>query len=182
MTLQNNLTVQAVEATAREESVDPPANKRGLRPGRVLLHLFLTIASILMALPFVWMLLSSFKPLDEIFIKPPKMLPMAWTTQNYQTAFATGNFYPAFFNSFYIATIITVVSLLTCAMAAYAFARMRFPGNNVLFAIFLATMMVPVQMGIIPLYMVMVKLHWTGQLQAVIVPFLVRTSTRNKSS
>ena len=62
-----------------------------------------------MALPFLWMIFSSFKPLDEIFIKPPKLLPMAWTTQNYQTAFSAGGFYSSFFNSFYIATVVTVV-------------------------------------------------------------------------
>ena len=126
MTLQNNLSVQALEETAHEPT-EPAQNPRRLRPSRVLLHLLLILFSIAMALPFAWMILSSFKPLDEIFIKPPKLLPMDWTTQNYQTAFTAGGFYSSFFNSFYIATLVTVISLLTCAMAAYAFARMRFP-------------------------------------------------------
>ena len=89
---------------------------------------------------------------------------------NYQTAFGTGNFYISFWNSFYIAAVVTAVSLLTCAMAAYAFARLRFPGNNVLFAIFLATMMVPMQLTIIPLYIILGWLHWIDTHLSIIVP------------
>ncbi|GAA3695064.1 carbohydrate ABC transporter permease [Microlunatus aurantiacus] len=170
MTLQNNIPVQALDETVHEPNVEQVQNKRALRPARVLLHLFLTIASILMALPFLWMILSSFKPLDEIFIKPPKMFPMAWTIQNYQTAFGTGSFYTSFFNSFYIATLVTVISLITCAMAAYAFARMRFPGNNALFGVFLATMMVPFQLIVIPQYLILGELRWIDTHLALIVP------------
>ena len=170
MTLQNNLSVQAVEATAHEHPSEQQRNQRRFRPSRVILHLVLIIFSIAMALPFVWMLLSSFKPLDEIFIKPPKLFPMAPTLQNYETAFGTGNFYSAFFNSFYIALLVTVISLITCAMAAYAFARMTFPGNNFLFAIFLATMMVPFQLIVIPQYLILGELQWIDTHLALIVP------------
>lgn len=170
MTIQNNLSIQALEETAHEPRSEPPPNKRAIKPARVLLHLFLIIASVLMALPFAWMILSSFKPLDEIFIKPPKLLPMDPTITNYQTAFGTGSFYTSFFNSFYIATIVTVVSLITCAMAAYAFARMRFPGNNILFGIFLATMMVPFQLIVIPQYLILGELRWIDTHLALIVP------------
>lgn len=169
MTLQNNLSVKALEETAHERG-EPAQNTRRLRPSRVGLHLLLIIFSIGMALPFLWMILSSFKPLDEIFLKPPKLLPMAPTLQNYQTAFGTGNFYSAFFNSFYIATLVTVISLITCAMAAYAFARMRFPGNNILFGIFLATLMVPFQLIVIPQYLILGELQWIDTHLALIVP------------
>lgn len=171
MTLQNNLSVQALEETAHEPTrPEPEQNRRAIRPARVLLHLVLIIFSVAMALPFAWMILSSFKPLDEIFIKPPKLLPMAWTTQNYETAFSSGGFYSSFFNSFYIATVVTIVSLLTCAMAAYAFARMRFPGNNALFGVFLATLMVPFQLIVIPQYIILGELRWIDTHLALIVP------------
>jgi multiple sugar transport system permease protein len=170
MTLQNNLSLSAVETTEHENDTAPPANKRPFRVSRVVLHLLVIIGAAAMALPFLWMILSSFKPLDEIFIKPPKFFPMAPTVQNYQTAFDTGNFYSAFFNSLYIATVVTVISLLTCAMAAYAFARLRFPGNNLVFGIFLATMMVPYQLTIIPLYIIMGWLRWVDTHLALIVP------------
>ena len=168
MTIASDITTQALEATAHEKS--SPEQRKPFRWTHIPLHLVLIVGATVMALPFLWMLLSSFKPLEEIFIRPPRLFPMAPTIQNYQTAFSTGNFFPAFFNSFYIATIITVVSLLTCAMAAYAFARLRFPGNNVLFAIFLATMMVPIQLTIIPLYIILGQVRWIDTHLALIVP------------
>ncbi len=168
MTMTSDLTTRALETTAHEKDI--PQERRPFKWTRIILHLFLIIGALAMALPFLWMIFSSFKPLDEIFIQPPKLLPMAPTMQNYQTAFGTGNFYISFWNSFYIAAVVTAVSLLTCAMAAYAFARMRFPGNNVLFAIFLATMMVPMQLTIIPLYIILGWLHWIDTHLSIIVP------------
>ncbi len=168
MTIATDITTRALETTAHEKH--PPQDRKPFKWSRVPLHLVLTAGAILMGLPFFWMLLSSFKPLEEIFIRPPKLFPMAPTVTNYETAFDTGNFVPAFINSFYIATVVTVVSLLTCAMAAYAFARLRFPGNNILFAIFLATMMVPVQLTIIPLYIILGELRWVDTHLALIVP------------
>ncbi len=170
MTIASDITTQALEATAHETAKPPVKRAGGFRWTRIPLHLVLTIGAVMMGLPFIWMILSSFKPLDEIFIKPPKLFPMLPTVSNYQTAFATGNFLSAFINSVYIATIITVVSLITCAMAAYAFARLKFPGNNVLFAVFLATMMVPVQLTIIPLYIILGQLRWVDTHLALIVP------------
>jgi multiple sugar transport system permease protein len=168
MTIATDIQTRALEATAHEKTL--PQERKPFRWTRIPLHLLLIVGAAIMGLPFIWMLASSFKPLDEIFIRPPKLFPMAPTIQNYQTAFSTGDFLPAFINSFYIATLITVVSLLTCAMAAYAFARMRFRGNNVLFAIFLATMMVPVQLTIIPLYIILGQLRWIDTHLALIVP------------
>ena len=168
MTIASDLSVKAVEATAHEK--DQPAERRPFKARRIPLHLVLIIGALAMGLPFIWMLLSSFKPLDEIFIRPPRLFPINPTMQNYQTAFGTGNFYSAFFNSFYIATVVTAVSLLTCAMAAYAFARIRFPGNNLIFGIFLATMMVPMQLTIIPLYIILGQLRWIDTHLSIIVP------------
>lgn len=168
MTIPTDVATRALDATASKKDI--PEERKPFKLARIPLHVLLIIGSVLMGLPFIWMLLSSFKPLDEIFIRPPRLFPMAPTVSNYQNAFGTGNFYSAFFNSFYIATVVTVVSLLTCAMAAYAFARLKFPGNNVLFAVFLATMMVPVQLTIIPLYIILGKLHWVDTHLSIIVP------------
>ena len=170
MTLQNDLPVQVADKVAHETTSEPEKNRRPFRVSRVFLHLVLIIGSAAMALPFLWMIFSSFKPLDEIFMAPPKLLPMAPTTMNYQTAFAAGGFGTSFFNSFYIATVVTVVSLITCAMAAYAFARMRFPGNNAIFGVFLATLMVPFQLIVIPQYLILGELHWIDTHLALIVP------------
>jgi multiple sugar transport system permease protein len=123
-----------------------------------------------MFIPFLWMVFSAFKPLDEIFLRPPKLLPRAWTVDGFRTAWEGAPFASAFFNSFYIAALVTILTMLTCAMAAYAFARIRFPGSNVLFAIFLATMMVPFQLTIIPLYIILGELNWIDTHLAIIVP------------
>jgi multiple sugar transport system permease protein len=168
MSIQRELAVAAVE-TAVHESELPP-KRLPFRPSKIVLHLVVIIGAIAMGLPFLWMVLSAFKPLDEIFVKPPKLFPVAPTLDNFITAFGTGNFTTALINSVYIATIITAVSLLTCAMAAYAFARLKFPGNNLIFGVFLATMMVPHQLTIIPLYIIMGWLGWVDTHVALIVP------------
>jgi multiple sugar transport system permease protein len=123
-----------------------------------------------MALPFLWMLLSSFKPVTEIFAHPPALLPIEWTTEGYEKAFAGADFVRGFWNSTYIAVTVTAVSLLTSSMAAYAFARIEFRGSKPLFMVFLATMMVPAQLTVIPLYIIMGWLGWIDTHAALIVP------------
>jgi multiple sugar transport system permease protein len=136
----------------------------------LLLHAVLIIGALAMALPFAWMLFSSFKPLGEIFIQPPKLLPQDWNVDGYRTALGGADFVRGFWNSTYIALTVTAFSLLTSAMAAYAFARIDFWGRRGLFMVFLATMMVPGQLTIIPLYIIMGGLGWVDSHLALIVP------------
>lgn len=143
---------------------------RPLNASRITLHVILTAGALIMAGPFLWMVLSSFKPLSEIFRQPPALLPDEWRPENYARAWESADFARAFFNSFYIATTVTVVSVVTSAMAAYAFARIRFFGRNGLFMTFLATMMVPMQLTIIPLYIIMGTIGWVDTHLALIVP------------
>jgi multiple sugar transport system permease protein len=139
-------------------------------PRKLLLHVVLLVCAVVMALPFAWMLFSSFKPLGEIFVQPPKLLPQDWNLQGYRTALGGADFVRAFWNSIYIALTVTVVSLLTSAMAGYAFARIDFWGRRGLFMVFLATMMIPGQLTIIPLYLIMGWLGWVDTHAALIVP------------
>jgi multiple sugar transport system permease protein len=150
--------------TAKAPSSSRPARHR------LLLHAILVVGAVAMALPFAWMLFSSFKPLGEIFIQPPKLLPQDWNLEGYRTALGGADFVRGFWNSTYIAVTITVVSLLTSAMAAYAFARIDFRASRGLFMVFLATMMVPGQLTIIPLYIIMGWLGWVDTHAALIVP------------
>jgi multiple sugar transport system permease protein len=164
-------SIRALEDTANKEYAKKPEEEgRGFRPSRIVVHILLVIFSLVMFIPFLWMVFSAFKPLDEIFLRPPKLLPQAWTVDGFKTAWEGAPFASAFFNSFYISALVTIFTLLTCAMAAYAFARIRFPGNNVLFGIFLATMMVPFQLTIIPLYIILGELNWIDTHLALIVP------------
>jgi multiple sugar transport system permease protein len=137
---------------------------------RLLLHVVLIVGAVAMALPFAWMLFSSFKPLGEIFIQPPKLLPQDWNAQGYRTALGGADFVRGFWNTTYIAVTVTAVSLLTSAMAAYAFARIDFWASRGLFLVFLATMMIPGQLTIIPLYIIMGWLGWVDTHVALIVP------------
>jgi multiple sugar transport system permease protein len=167
MTIATNIAIDAVEANAHPH---PQDQKPPFRWTRIPLHLVLAFGAIVMALPFAWMVLSSFKPLSEIFLQPPKLLPMDWAPENYPTAWAGADFPRGYFNSFYIAAIVVVVSIMTSAMAAYAFARIRFRGNNGLFMVFLATLMVPVQLTVIPLYIILGYIGWIDTHLALIVP------------
>jgi multiple sugar transport system permease protein len=161
-----DITIDAVERTAHE----PVKFKRQFNPRLIIVHVLLVIGAVIMALPFLWMIFSGFKPLAEIFAQPPKILPQEWILDNYRTAWTGANFALGFFNSFYIAITVVVVSTITSAMAAYAFARIRFVGNGPLFMIFLATMMVPIQLTIIPLYVIMSQIGWVDTHLAIIVP------------
>jgi multiple sugar transport system permease protein len=166
------LSIRAVEENETKEygKKTTDEDSRSFRPSRIPVHLLLIIFAILMFIPFLWMVFSAFKPLDEIFMRPPKILPNAWTVDGFRTAWEGAPFATAYFNSFLVASLVTIITLLTCSMAAYAFARIRFPGNNVLFGIFLATMMVPFQLTIIPLYIILGQLQWIDTLLALIVP------------
>jgi multiple sugar transport system permease protein len=169
-TIGAELGINAVEETEKKEYRNTDEEGRGFRPRQIPLHVLLIIFSILMFIPFMWMVFSAFKPLSEIFLRPPKMLPMEWTLNGFRTAWEGAPFATAYLNSFLVASLVTIITLLTCSMAAYAFARIRFPGNNVLFGIFLATMMVPFQLTIIPLYIILGQLRWIDTLLALIVP------------
>jgi multiple sugar transport system permease protein len=162
--------IHALEDTDKEYAKKPDEEGRGFRPSRIVVHILLVIGSIAMFIPFLWMVFSAFKPLDEIFMRPPKLLPNNWTVDGFRTAWEGAPFGTAFFNSFYIAALVTIFTLLTCSMAAYAFARIRFPGSNFLFGVFLATLMVPSQLTIIPLYIILGELQWIDTHLAIIVP------------
>jgi multiple sugar transport system permease protein len=167
MSIVADIQIHAVDEVAHEPKGE---SRKPFRPSRIVLHLILIIGALVMAGPFIWMVLSSFKPLDEIFIRPPKLLPQNWQPENYTNALQQADFVRGFLNSIYIALTVTVVSLITCAMAAYAFARIRFPGEKALFMTFLATMMVPGQLTVIPLYIILSKIGWVDTHLAIIVP------------
>jgi multiple sugar transport system permease protein len=169
-TTRAELAINAAEQAEAQGVKKTDDEERGFRLGRIPVHVLLIIFAILMFIPFLWMVFSAFKPLDEIFMRPPKILPNAWTVDGFRTAWEGAPFATAYFNSFLVASLVTILTLLTCSMAAYAFARIRFPGNNVLFAVFLATMMVPFQLTIIPLYIILGQLRWIDTLLALIVP------------
>ena len=137
-----------------------------------MVHVFLYALAGLTVAPFLWMVLTSFKDIGEIFQYPPTWWPEAFTFENYHMAFAAAPFGKFYFNSLLIALAVTVGQLITCSLAAYAFARMRFTGRDVLFYLFLGTMMVPAHVTMIPSFMILHGLGWIDTYAALIVPLL----------
>lgn len=136
------------------------------------LHVFIYALAIITVVPFAWMVLTSFKPLWEILTFPPTWWPEEFTFDNYRDAFTAAPFGRFYFNSLLVAIAVTVGQLITCSLAAYAFARMRFKGRDILFYLFLGTMMVPAHVTMIPSFMILHWLGWIDSYAALIVPGL----------
>src|SRR4030088_3540619 len=107
-----------------------------------------------MLLPFVWMISTSLKPADQLFTVPPTWIPRPLHWDTYLKAMNAGNFGRYALNSLVLATANMATNVILSALAGYAFARLRFRGRNVLFLLVLATLMVPYQVTIIPLFVI----------------------------
>lgn len=138
----------------------------------LLLHMVIYILALAVLAPFIWMFLTSFKDMSEIFVYPPKWFPEKFNLDNYVKAFEAAPFGRYYLNSIFVAATVTVGQLITCSMAAFAFARLKFWGRDVLFFIFLGTMMIPYNVTMIPSFMVLYWLGWINSYQALIVPGL----------
>jgi multiple sugar transport system permease protein len=126
-------------------------------------------ATLLWLVPVAWMILSSFKPEGEILTRTPDLWPRDFTLVNYQTIFKRP-ILKWFANSLIVAFGGTLLTLFVSATAGYAFARFRFKGRGALFTLLIATLMVPFEVTMIPLYLLMSGVHLTGTLVAMILP------------
>lgn len=136
-------------------------------------YLVVTVGALIMLLPFFWMLSTSLKAPNEVTMRTIQWIPSVFRWGNYPDAWAAAPFTTYFFNSFTISLSTTVVEVILSALAAYAFAKMNFFGKNVLFVIFLGTMMVPGEVLLVPNYLTMVALGWVDTYWALIVPWTV---------
>ena len=150
-------------------SVQPGFGAWWFRKGRFTAsHLVLALLAATMLIPFVWMVLASFKPLEEVEKLNP--LPTRWQPWNYIKVFQEISFARYYFNSLFVAAWVTFLQCLTCSMAGYAFARLRWRGRDHVFRLYLATMMIPGVVTMIPNYTLMVKLHLLDSYLGLIVP------------
>ncbi|MDR3595297.1 carbohydrate ABC transporter permease [Clostridium sp.] len=141
---------------------------------KLCIHLFLIIGVALMILPFAWMALTSFKTVSEsTSMNPFVIFPSEWKVENYLEAIRQNNFIILYFNTFAMMALRIVCSVGFSAMAAYAFARLKFPGRDFLFGIVLFQMMVPVQLFIIPQYLMVDKIGMRNTVFALLFPGLV---------
>ena len=134
--------------------------------------LILMLALTMLA-PFVWMVMTSFMDELEIFSFPPRFIPERWLWQNWVEALTALPFGRFFINSFIMSVGITLSQLLLCSMAAYAFARIRFPFREAIFLAFLSFLMVPVIVLIIPRFLLVNAFGWIDTFYALIVPEMV---------
>lgn len=135
-------------------------------------YLVLALGSIIMILPFLWMVSTSLKANSDVFIFPPKWIPQPVVWSNYLNVWKAAPFGLFFLNTIKITVFVCAGRLLISSMAAYAFSRLRFPGRNALFLVYLATMMVPYQVTLIPTFIIMRELNWMDTHLALIVPGL----------
>jgi multiple sugar transport system permease protein len=130
------------------------AATRAWRNAHLASHVILAVGAVAMLLPFVWMISTSLKPADQLFTVPPTWLPHPLQWDTYAKAMNAGNFGRYAMNSLGLGLANVVTNVLLSALAGYAFARLRFPGQRVLFVLVLATLMVPYQVTIIPLFVI----------------------------
>ena len=133
----------------------------------------LSAGAVVMMAPLIWMVLASSKTLPEILKVPPTLLPEALRLDNYRTVLGDTQFVRYFFNSVIVAAITIASVLITSSMAGYAFAKFEFPGRNVIFALVLATLMIPFQVRVIPLYVLANDLHLLDTYAGLVLPGLV---------
>lgn len=144
--------------------------KRSKAVTTLVIYVLLSIAAILMMLPMFWMLSTAFKLFRDTFLIPPMWIPKYFSLANFQRVFQVVPFGNMMFNSVKVAALATVGQVISCTMGGYAVARMRFVGRNAIFLIILATMMVPYQVVMIPIFVIMKNLGWVNTHTALIVP------------
>ena len=139
----------------------------------VAIYLFLIAIAIIVLFPFYWMIISSLKSLEEYKLSTPTLFPEKIMFVNYVKAFSQGNLGTLFINTVYVGVVSTIFSLVITVLSAFAFARLEFKGKDTLFALLLATMMIPGELFTITNYSTVHRFGWMNTYTVLIVPFLV---------
>ncbi len=139
----------------------------------LLRYVVLVAGGLLMIIPFWWMLVTSLKAPGSVLTVPPELFPRQPTIASYQRVFDTVPIGQMFFNSLVVTVVSVGAQIITSAMAAYAFARMQWRGRDAVFLLYVATLMVPSQVTITPLFILMQRLGWVDTYQGLIAPSIV---------
>ncbi len=135
-----------------------------------MIHGLLLCGAVVTAFPFFWMVSSSLKSNVEAIRFPPTLVPHEWLWQNYARALGAAPFPRYFLNSVIQSTGVAACVTVTSALAAYAFAFLEFPGRRIIFGAFVATLLVPPEITLIPNFVVVTRLHWYNTFLALIIP------------
>lgn len=144
--------------------------KKRQKRSALLAYIILAVGAVFMIIPFLWMVLTSFKTYRETVKLPIQWFPAEWNFDNYVEVLKQLDFLRYYRNTILVTVTTLVAMTLIASLAAYAFARMEFPGKNVIFALLLVVYMVPPQMTMIPKYMMITKLGWVDTLAGIVVP------------
>jgi len=162
------VTLQTSVATA--ETFVPP-RARSAVAGRVLLYVLLVAFGLLFFTPFVWSISTSFKTLpDSAFFN---LIPDPFTTEAWRSVWNDYDFKRYALNSLFLAVVVTLLNLFLASLGGYAFARLRFPGREVLFVLILGTLMIPDQLRLIPVFVMLTNWHLIGNFTGYILINLV---------
>ena len=148
-----------------------PADKSGLRAGALLQLLLLIVLALVVLVPLLWLVSTSLKgPAEDIFTSPPALLPSQPSLDAYGRLFRDNPLGLYLFNSTVVSLLAVVANLLFCSLAAYPLARMRFAGRGLVLGLVVATILIPFQVVMIPLYLLMVQLGLRNTLMALVIP------------
>lgn len=139
---------------------------------RTFVHIILAFGAVTMIAPFIWMLSTSLKSLNEVFVFPPTLFGESLRWNNYLQISDRFPFSIFFLNSMKIAILVTAGQLFTCSLGGYSFARLKFPGRDIIFLLYLATLMIPYFVIVIPIFIMMRSFGWVDTHYALIVPGL----------
>ncbi|MDN4525829.1 carbohydrate ABC transporter permease [Fictibacillus fluitans] len=134
--------------------------------------IILALGGFIISIPFIWMILSAFKPEMEVMQIPPTFLPKEFTLENFVNLFENMNF-TVYLRNTIVVVLCSFIGLFLNAMAGYAFAKYQFKGREKLFYLVLATMMIPGQVTMIPVYLILNQLHLTNTMAGIVLPGLV---------
>lgn len=133
-------------------------------------YIILTIMSVISIFPFVWTVSTSLKGPGQIFQWPPKLIPEPIVWSNYSAVFETLPFERFFLNTVIYSSAVTLGQLLFCSLAGYSFARLRFPGRDPIFYLYLGTMMIPATVTLVPSFILMRWFDWVNTMWAMTIP------------
>lgn len=154
---------------------DRKAAREPMTPGQrvrlVIAHIAVYVAAALFMLPLVYAFFSALKPNGEMFAMPPSLFGSEIRWSNFVEVFSFGPFWTYIGNSLFVAVAGTLVVLIVSTTAGYAFGRLRWKGRDAVFVLFLATLMVPAEVTVIPMFQVMQWFDWVDTYQALILPF-----------
>lgn len=137
---------------------------------KILFYLLLIVGASIMLIPFLWMISTSLKPDGATMVMPPEFVPNEPTTKNYEQVTQQFPMMRFLWNSIVVAVLTTIGQMIFSSMAAYAFARMQFRGRDKLFLLYLATMMVPTQVTMIPQFILIKQFGWLDSYPGLIIP------------